>query len=122
MAELSEMQAPMVAPAVVEATGPVGRANKRFLDLLYGAQRIALEEAVFATQEWFDRARTETHLLAEFISKMAGAHSVNNVKTMFEECGEHQIDFIRRDCDRIFKHNRRMMDVVSGLFARPSES
>ncbi len=117
MAELSEKQT-----TVVEATGPVGQANKRVLDFLYGAQRVALEEAAFATQEWIDRARTETHLFAEFTSKMAGAHSVSNVKTMFEECGQHQIDFIRRDCDRIFKHGRRMIDAVSGLFGHPSEA
>jgi len=121
MAELSETQATVVEPPAVEATGPVGQANRHVLDFLCGAQRVALEEAVFATQEWLDRARTETHLLAEFSSKMAGAHSVSNVKTMLEECGQHQIDFIRRDCDRVFKHSRRMMDAVSSLFVRPSE-
>ena len=121
MAELSEMQAAAVEPPVVEATGPVGRANRRMLDFLYGAQRVALEEAVFATQEWLDRARTETHLLAELASKMAGVHSVNTIRTMFEECGQHQIDFIRRDCDRVFTHNRRMIDAVSSLFIRPSD-
>jgi hypothetical protein len=51
---------------------------------LCGVQLVALEEAVFATEEWLDRARTEARLFAEFTSKMAGAHSVNNVKTMFE--------------------------------------
>ena len=120
MAELSETQAG--APPVVEATGPLGQASRRTLDFLYGAQRVALEEAVFATQEWIDRARTETHLFAEFTSKLAGAHSVSNVKTMVEECGQHQIDFMRRDCDRIFSHSRRMMDAVSRLFGRPAEN
>lgn len=120
MAELSEMQAETIKPPVVEPTGPVGQANRRILDLVCGAQRVALEEAVFATQEWIDRARTETHLLAEFTSKMAGAHSVNNVKTMFEECGQHQIDFIRRDCDRLFNHSRRMVEAVSHLLTRPA--
>ncbi len=122
MAELSEMQVEVPKPPVVEPTGPVGQANKRMLDFVCGVQRVALEEAAFAAQEWIDRARTETHLLAELTSKMAGAHSVNNVKTMFEECGQHQIDFIRRDCDRLFKHSRRMVDAMSSLFARPSES
>jgi hypothetical protein len=122
MAELSGTQAAMVEPSVIEATGRLGRTNKPVLDFLYGVQRIALEEAVFATEEWLDRARTETHLFAEFTSKMAEAHSVNNVKAMFEECGQHQIDFIRRDCDRIFKHSRRMVDAVSSLFGRPSEA
>lgn len=121
MAELSEMQAE-VTGSPVEPTGPVGQANKRVLDFLYGAQRIMLEETAFAVEELLDRARTETHLLAEFTSKMAGAHSANNIKTMFEECGQHQIDFVRRDCDRIFKHGRRMAEAVSGLFGRPSEN
>jgi hypothetical protein len=121
MAQLSEMQVAGAEPAVVEASGAVGRANKRILDFLCGAQRIALEEAVFATEEWLDRARTETHLFAEFTSKMAGAHSVNNMKTMFEECGQHQIDFLRRDCERIFRHSRRLIDTVSSLLDRRSE-
>ena len=121
MAQLSEMQASGVVPPAVEATGPVGQANKRVLDFLYGAQRIVLEEAIFATEEWLERARTETHLLGELASKMAGAHSVNNLKTLFEECGQHQIEFIRRDCERVFKHSRRMVDAVSSLLERPSE-
>jgi hypothetical protein len=121
MAELSEMQAAGIEPPAVEATGPAARANKGILDFLCGVQRVALEEAIFATEEWLDRARIEAHLFAEFTSKMAGAHSVNNVKTMFEECGQHQIDFIRRDCERIFKHSRRTVDAVSRLFDRLSE-
>jgi hypothetical protein len=64
-----------------------------------------------------DRARTETHLFAELISKMAGAHSVKDIKTMYEECGQHQIDFIRRDCKRVFKHGHRMIETTSNLFS-----
>ena len=60
---------------------------------------------------------TETHLFAEFSSKMAGAHSVKDLKTMYQECGQHQIDFVRRDSERIFKHGERMIEVTSGLFS-----
>ena len=31
--------------------------------------------------------RTETHLYSEFVSKMAGSHSVKNLRTIYEECG-----------------------------------
>ena len=48
---------------------------------------------------------------------MASAHSVNGLKTMYEECGQHQIDFIRRDCERLFKHSNRMIDVTSKLIS-----
>jgi hypothetical protein len=114
MAELSEARAAPEPPAA-EPTGPVGQANRRPLDFLFGVQRVLLEESAFAVEEWLDRARTETHLFAELISKMAVAHSVNNLKTMYEECGQHQIDFIRRDCDRVFTHGRRMIEAVSKL-------
>ncbi len=75
-----------------------------------------LEEMVFAGNEMLDRARTETHLFSEFVSKMAGSHSVKDLKTMCEECGQHQIDFIRRDSERLFKHGERMLETASKLF------
>lgn len=91
-------------------------ANKRVQDFLFGAQRAMFDEMVFVSNELLDRARTETHLLAEFVSKMAGAHSVKDVKTMYAECGQHQIDFVRRDCERLFKHAQRTIENTSNLF------
>ncbi|WP_407179263.1 hypothetical protein [Bradyrhizobium sp. STM 3562] len=115
MAEMSEARVATAERPVVEKTGPGGQAHTRLINVLFGAQRVLVEEAIFATEEWFDRARTETHLLAELLSKMAGAHSVNNIQTMCRECGQHQIDFIRRDCDRLFKHGQRMVEAASKL-------
>jgi hypothetical protein len=46
---------------------------------------------------------------------MAGAHSVKDLKTMCEECGQHQIDFVRRDSERLFKHGERMIETTSNL-------
>ena len=76
-----------------------------------------LEEMIFAGNEILDRVVTETHLFSEFSSKMAGAHSVEGLKTMFQECGQHQVDFVRRDSDRLFKHGERMIEVASGLLS-----
>ncbi len=75
-----------------------------------------LEELVFATNEMFERVRTETHLFSEFASKMAGAHSVKDLSTMVEECGKHQLGFVRRDCDRLFRHGERVFEAASNLF------
>jgi len=88
----------------------------------FGAQMVILEEMVFAANEMLDRARTETHLFSEFISKMAGSHSVKDLKTMCEECGQHQIDFVRRDCERLFRHGERMIETTSNLFSNRPES
>ena len=118
MTELSEARTAIAVQPVAEATSQLTKANKQALNFMYGAHKIFLEEMVFTGNELLDRARTETHLFSEFVSKMAGSHSVKDLKTMFEECGQHQIDFIRRDSDRLFKHGERMLETASNLFGR----
>lgn len=90
-------------------------ANRRALDMMFGAQKVFFEEAVFVANELLDRTRTETHLFAEFVSKLAGSHSVKDWGTMCRECSQHQLDFIRRDCDRLFRHGARVIETTSGL-------
>jgi hypothetical protein len=110
MPELSVPQINADDPAPLDIPARVAQSNKHMLDLMVGAQRIILEEFVFAGNEFLDRARTETHLFTEFISKVAGVHSVKGMQTMLEECGQHQLDFVRRDCERMFRHGQHMMD------------
>jgi hypothetical protein len=105
-----------------DAAPQMTKANKQALDFMCGAQKVILEETVFAGNEMLDRARTETHLLSEFVTKMAGSHSVKDLKTMWQECGQHQIDFIRRDSERLFKHGQRMIEATSKLFSSRPQS
>jgi len=123
---MSERSEPGVAAIVeqsaADAATRLTKENKRALDFMFGAQMVILEEMVFAANEMLDRARTETHLFSEFISKMAGSHSVKDLKTMCEECGQHQIDFVRRDCERLFRHGERMIETTSNLFSNRPES
>jgi hypothetical protein len=122
MPELSEANAAANDPLSADSSLRLVQSNKHILDLLLGAERIMLEEAVFASNELLDRAQTETHLLTEFLSKMAGAHSVNGIRTMLEECGQHQIDFIRRDCERLYKHGQRMIEANLNLISQRWQS
>lgn len=125
MLELSEPAAAVAEPSAFDPALPATRvtqANKRALDFMTGAQKLMHEEMVFASSEMLDRARTEMHLLSEFVSKMAGSHSVKDLKTMYEECGQHQIDFIRRDSERVFRHGERMIETTSKLFGNRPES
>lgn len=89
--------------------------NKKAVHFMLGAQRLMLEEAVFATYATLDRVRTETHLFSEFASKLGAAHSVQDWKAMGSECGQHQLEFIRRDCDRMLKHGERLIEATSNL-------
>ena len=74
-----------------------------------------LEEMVFAAYATLDRVRTETHLFGEFASKLGAAHSVQDWKAMGSECGQHQLEFIRRDCDRVLRHGGRLIEATSNL-------
>ena len=103
-----------VANSVARATG----ANRNILDFMFGIQKAVFEEIAFVGSEMFDRTRTEMHLFSEVASKMAGTHSVEDLKAAFEECGRRQIDFIRRDSERLFRHGERMIEATSKLFGK----
>ena len=122
MTELSEQTAALVEQSVADTATRLTKVNKNALDFLMGAQKVMLEEIVFAGDEMLERTRTETHLLSEFVSKMAGSHSVKDLKTMSQECGQHQIDFIRRDSERLFKHGERMIETTAKLFGNRPEN
>ena len=116
MMEFSVPRTEILEQSAADAATQLTKANKHALDFMGGAQKIVLEEMVFAGNELLERARTETHLLSEFVSKMAGSHSVKDLKAMCEECGRHQIDYLRRDSERLFKHGERMLETASKLF------
>ncbi|MGC4057533.1 MAG: hypothetical protein QM743_05350 [Chitinophagaceae bacterium] len=92
------------------------KAKELATGFMFGAQKLMLEEMVFAGNEILDRTQTEMRLLSELISKVASAHSVNDIRTMYEECGKHQLEFIRRDCDRVFRNGERVIEALSNLF------
>lgn len=116
MLEFYEPGAAIIEDSIVNAVARAKRTNNLALDFMLDVQRVALEEMIFVGNEFLDRIRVETQLFGEFSSKMAGAHSVKNLKTMYEECGQHQIDFLRRDSERLFKHGERMIETASSLF------
>jgi hypothetical protein len=37
---------------------------------------------------------------------------------MYEECGQHQIDFLRRDSERLFRHGERTIETVAKLLSK----
>ena len=116
MTELPQLQAGTTERPVAETTQNLAKVNRRAVDFLFDVQRMMLDELLFISNEMLDRAKTEAHLFTEFVSKLAAAHSVNNIRTLWEECGQHQIEFIRRDSERLFKHGQRIIETMSNLF------
>ncbi len=116
MPEPSETVAATREQAATVVETQMANANQRAANFVFGAQKLMLEECVFVSNELVERAQTEMHLLSEFISKMAGAHSVRDVRAMYEECGKHQIEFVRRDCDRLARNGERLIEATANLF------
>jgi hypothetical protein len=118
--EFYEPGAAIIEESVANTVARLTKTNRSALDFMFGAQKALLDEMVFAGNEMFDRTRTEMHLFSEFVSKMAGS-SVKDLKTMGMECAQHQIDFIRRDSGRIFKHCERMIEATTNLINSRSQ-
>jgi hypothetical protein len=97
------------------AEAEASRMNQSALEFMFGAQKLMLEEFVFLGDEMLERTRTEMHLFSEFVTKMAGAHSVQDLKTTYQQCGQHQLDFFRRDSERLFRHGEHMIATTSDL-------
>jgi hypothetical protein len=116
MPELSEADAASPEQATAEATTQMAEGNQRVANFVFGAQKLMLEEFVFASNAMVERAQTEMHLFSELVSKMAGAHSIKDIRTMYEESSKHQIEFVRRDSDRLFRHGERLIEATSSLF------
>ena len=117
MLEFYEPGAAIIEGSVANAVTRMAKASKNALDFMFGAQKAVLEEMIFASNEMLERSRTEMHLLSEFVSKIAGSHSVHDLKAMGAECAQHQIEFVRRDSERLFKHGERMIETTSNLFS-----
>ncbi|MGB8398392.1 hypothetical protein [Bradyrhizobium sp.] len=115
MTELAEQGAATNGYLTDDAASQMTKANKYALYYLADARNVWLDEMLFAGNEVLDRAITETKLFNEFLSKMAGAHSVKDLGAMYQECARHQLDFIRRDTERLMKHSERVIDNTSKL-------
>ena len=100
-----------------DAAMQLASTNKIALHFLMATQMAMLQEVLFGGFEMFDRARTELHLFAEFSSKVASAHSVGDIKTMWEECSHHQLDYIRRDTERLLRHGDQTIETASKLLS-----
>jgi hypothetical protein len=115
MTELSEQGAATSDQLATDADSQFTKANRYAFSLLAGTRNVLVDEMLFAGREFFDRAIVETKIFNDFLAKLAEAHSVKDLGTMYQECTKHQLDFIRRDTERLLKHNERVIDNTAKL-------
>jgi hypothetical protein len=112
MTELSEREA---EPLASDAASEIIKTERYALYCLADSRNVMLDEMLFAGTEFLDRAVTETQLFNEFLSKLAEAHSLKDLGAMYRECSRHQVEFIRRDTERLLKHGERVIDNTAKL-------
>src|SRR4051812_7881106 len=101
-----------------DAPGVFVEFNKRALHFLFDTQRVILGEMVTASDEMLEDVRAEMHLAAEFASKINGAHSVENIRTVLKECGQHQMEVFSRESQNFLRRNQRLALAASQLLTR----
>jgi hypothetical protein len=115
MTEFAEQGAATSEQLATDAASQLTRANRYAFSFLNGARNVLLDQMLFAGNEFLDRAVAETRIFDEFLHKLAEAHSVKDYRTMYQECTRHQLDFIRRDTERLLKHSERVIDNTTKL-------
>jgi hypothetical protein len=122
MTELPQHDVTTESHRAEDAVSQAMSANKYALKFLVGTGTMLLGELLFAGSEFVERAVAETRLFNEFLAKAAEAHSVKGIGTMNIECARHQLEFVRRDTERLFRHGERMIDNAAKLMEtlRPS--
>ena len=103
MTELSE-QGAAANQLATDAGSQFTKASRYTFSLLTGTGNTLFDEMLFVGNEFLDRAVAEAKIYNEFMSKLAEAHSVKDIGTVYQECTKHQLDFISRDTERLFKH------------------
>jgi len=121
MTELSE-QGAAANQLATDAGSQFTKASRYALSFLTGTGNTLFDEMLFVGNEFLDRAVAETKIYNEFMSKLAEAHSVKDIGTIYQECTRHQLDFISRDTERLLKHSQRVIDNTAKLVEtwRPS--
>jgi hypothetical protein len=115
MTDASAQSAAAYEPLATDAASQLIRAKRYAFSLLAGARNVFLDEMMFAGNEFLERAIEETRIYNELLSKLAEAHSVKDLRTMYQVCTKHQLEFIRRDTERLVKHSGRAIDNTSKL-------
>lgn len=100
-----------------DAPGAFVEFNKRALHFLFDAQRVILGEMVTASDEILEDVRAEMILAAEFAAKINEAHSVENIRTVLKECGQHQMNVFSRESQNIMRRNQRLVEATTQLLA-----
>jgi len=115
---MSEMQAPAAATPFAEfGSRQFIETGRHALDVTFGVQKVMLDEMARAGDEILERMRAEIEIASEFVARLASAHSVKEIATACNDCGQHQAEAFRQDSRMLFQQTQRLYERTSRVLA-----
>jgi hypothetical protein len=87
-----------------------------FVDSMIELQKQALEYATEISQVWTARAQSESKLVADLMTKLAGARSIPDAASAWQECLQRQIQLNTDDTRRLLEQNEKFMRRSTEMF------
>jgi hypothetical protein len=82
-----------------------------FVDSMIDLQKQALEYAAELNQIWTAQAQSESKLFTDLMTRLAGARSIPDAATAWQECLQRQIQLNAEHTRRLLEQNERFMRV-----------
>ncbi len=95
---------------------PAGFHPAPFVDSMIDLQRQALEYAAELNQVWTARAQSESKLVTDLMTKLAGARSIPDAASAWQECLQRQIQLNAEDTRRLLEQNQKFMRMSAEVF------
>ena len=103
--ESRESLIPSLIPAEFAEIG------KKRVDALMEIQKELLDRLEEFNQAWFTRAKSETSLASEFVTKLTSARSVPETASACQECMGKQIEMLADDGRRLFAESQKFLQL-----------
>lgn len=79
-------------------------------------QKQALEYAAELGQVWMARVHSESKLVTDLMTKLAGARSIPDATSAWQECLQRQIQLNAEDTRLLFEQNEKFMRMTAEVF------
>lgn len=97
--------------------GQIVKSGRYALDVTLGVQKVLFDEMAKSSNEVMERVRSEIEIASEFIARLASAHSIREIATVYTDCSEHQAEAFRQDSQMLFRHSQRICEQAAKIFA-----
>jgi|MTBAKSStandDraft_1061840.scaffolds.fasta_scaffold163655_2 hypothetical protein len=115
--ETSETSADKTARSAGTGARQFIDSGRQALEITFGVHKAMLDEMAKASDDFMERMRTEIEVASEFVARLASAHSVKDIASACNDCGQHQADAFRQESQKLFQQSQRLCERASRLLS-----